>query len=307
MKLAVYTTVYPGVEPYMKYWYRSLREQTDQDFELWIGLDAVGPDAVRSVVGENLEANWVQASAGATPAQVREQSLARIIEACSAVVLVDSDDVLHSSRVEAARTQLSTCELGGCGLRLVDQRGNHLGQNFELPPELKPEEVFPRTNIFGFSNSVFRSDLLRKCLPIPAPATLVDWFLATRAWLYGAKLSFDSTPRMDYRQHSANTARVRFPVTAQQVASDTALVMRHYRLLLAQPPPGYLPERADALAMAAANTERFHSQIVGDSKRFSEYVEALNALRPPAIWWNCVAHPSLSGMWSAQDHKNENP
>ena len=42
MRIGVYTTVYPGVEPYLLDWYRSLRQQTDQEFQLWIGLDMIG-------------------------------------------------------------------------------------------------------------------------------------------------------------------------------------------------------------------------------------------------------------------------
>ena len=122
-----------------------------------------------------------------------------------------------------------------------------IGLTFDLPAQLAAEDVFPRNNVFGFSNSAFRSDLLKRCLPIPRDAVLVDWFLATRAWLLGAKMSFDRVPRMDYRQHSANTARVRFPFSGDQVVSDTALVQRHFELLLADPRPEFLAERYAAL------------------------------------------------------------
>ena len=45
--LAVYTTIYPGVEPYLGDWYRSLCQQTDQEFQLWIGLDHLESESVR--------------------------------------------------------------------------------------------------------------------------------------------------------------------------------------------------------------------------------------------------------------------
>ena len=41
MTLAVYTTIYSGVEPYLSDWFRSLRQQTDREFELWVGLDGL--------------------------------------------------------------------------------------------------------------------------------------------------------------------------------------------------------------------------------------------------------------------------
>ena len=193
--------------------------------------------------GSRSEALWVVAPWSHARTDSGSRALAQIVETCSGVVLVDSDDVLHASRVAAARADLQASDLAGCALCLVDQQGKDLGLTFGLPPQLGPEDVFPRNNVFGFSNSAFRSDLSRRCLPIPADAVLVDWFLATRAWLLGARLAFDRVPRMDYRQHPANTARVRSPFTPDQVISDTELVRQHFQLLLAAPMEDYLADR----------------------------------------------------------------
>ena len=46
-RLAVYTTIHPGCEPYLASWCDSIRRQTDRDFDLWIGLDALAPAACR--------------------------------------------------------------------------------------------------------------------------------------------------------------------------------------------------------------------------------------------------------------------
>ncbi len=40
-KVALCTTIYPGVEAYLPDWYRSVRAQTDRDFQLWVGLDGI--------------------------------------------------------------------------------------------------------------------------------------------------------------------------------------------------------------------------------------------------------------------------
>lgn len=300
MTLAVYTTIYRGVEPYLADWYRSLVDQTDQDFQLWIGLDALECEAVQKLLGPGLKATWIVARHGATPAQIRQEALAQIVKACSGVVLVDSDDVLFPSRVASARADLKSCDLAGCALCLVDQRGNDLGLTFGLPPQLGLDGVLPRNNIFGFSNSAFRSDVLRKCLPIPAGAVLVDWFLATRAWLLGATLAFDTVPRMGYRQHPANTARVRFPFSRDQVISDTALVRHHFTLLLAEPVTGAAVDRIALLMRVADDVEAFHRFVVLSPTRLEHYVDALNALQPAPLWWSCVAYPALGHMWSGK-------
>ena len=261
-------------------------------------MDKLGSESVQKLIGCDPDANWVIAPSGATPAQIRQEALARIVETCSGVVLVDSDDLLHPSRVAAARTALQRSDLAGCALRLVDQHGKSLDLTFDLPSQLEPEGVFPRNNIFGFSNSAYRSSLLKRCLPIPADAVLVDWYLATRAWLLGAKLAFDHVPRMDYRQHAANTARVRSPFSRDQVISDTGLVRRHFELVLADPAGEFMADRYAALKRVAKNIEEFYCQVVLRPAQLDRYVEAVNALQPPPLWWSCVAYPALAHMWS---------
>jgi hypothetical protein len=297
MPLAVYTTIYPGVEIYLRDWCDSLRRQTDQDFQLWIGLDTLERSAVQNVLGPDIVANWVIATSGSTPAAIRQQSLSRIIEVCTDVVLVDSDDLLHPTRIAAARRDLNSNELTGCALCIVDQAGKDLDTVFGLPSKQAVDDVFPRNNIYGFSNSAFRSDLLRRCLPIPPAAKLVDWFIATKAWLFGATLGFDSTPRMYYRQHSENTARVRFPFSPAQVLSDTALVRQHFEFILAEAESGFLASRKSLVDQVASDVEKFHREIVLHPYRLKEYVQALNRLQPAPVWWSCVANPALGHMW----------
>lgn len=296
--LAVYTTIYPGVEPYLGDWYRSICDQTDKDFELWIGLDQLGSEGAKKLFGSDVSANWVKAPSGSTPAQVRQQALERVVETCAGVVLVDSDDVLHSTRVASARAQLQTGELAGCALCLIDEQGGDLGITFDLPRAIEAEDVLPRNNVFGFSNSAFRSGLMKQCLPIPPDAVLIDWYLATRAWLFGAKLAFDRIPRMNYRQHPGNTARVRCPFGRDQVVSDTAIVRRHFALFKAEPSPDFLPDRYALLVQVAQDVEEFYKHVVSDRARLDRYVMELNDLQPVPLWWSCVANPALEHMWN---------
>jgi hypothetical protein len=299
LALAVYTTIYPAAEAYLIDWYHSLLQQTDQDFELWIGLDMLGQERVQEILGGRVKAHWTVAPSGATVAQVRQHALARIVETCSSVVLVDSDDLLDPTRVGAARASLNEGDLAGCALCLVDQDGNDLGETFDVPQELQPDDVFPRNNVFGFSNSAFRTDLLRRCLPIPSDAVLVDWFLATRAWLLGAELTFDHVARMAYRQHPSNTARVRFPCTPDQVLSDTKLVRQHFALVLAHPRQDFKADRVALLRHVSDDIDAFHRLIASDAGRLNNYVQALNELHPDPLWWATVANPALDHLWKS--------
>src|SRR2546422_8752101 len=77
--------------------------QTDRDFDLWIGADGLTPEAATEAIGVAPSASWLQARNGDTPARLRTAALERLVSEYPAVVFVDSDDVLHASRVAAAR------------------------------------------------------------------------------------------------------------------------------------------------------------------------------------------------------------
>jgi hypothetical protein len=166
------------------------------------------------------------------------------------------------------------------------------------PPDEEADTTLPRTNVFGLSNTAYRSGVLRACLPIPAAAALVDWYLVTMAWLQGARLAFDPIPRMDYRQHGSNMARIRSPFTTERVRADTELVREHFRLVLDGLPAAALPARAEQLRDAAADVAAFDRHVVGDPQRLDSYVRSLNAAPPPLRWWASVAYPPLRSSWT---------
>jgi hypothetical protein len=295
--LALCATVYPGVEPFLADWYQSVLAQTDPNFELWIASDNLSIDVAMRAMGKDVKAHWVMAQPNDSPAQIRQRILAHVIETCTSVILVDSDDMLHDSRVAAARKAIEAADLAGCALRLVNEEGRDLGLTLSLPRETEASDVLPRHNVFGLSNSVYRSQLLRHCLPVPAGVDLVDWFLATKAWLMGAVLSFDPVVRMDYRQHGANMAPIRFPFEAKQVIRDTRKVLGHYSQLLASPIENALSDRLTMTQETALDVQLFFEQVVSRPKRLEEYIFNLNTLEPQVVWWWGVAQPALQWMW----------
>ena len=300
-KLGVYTTVYPAVLKYLSEWYRSVQSQTDADFELWIGLDALNRSDVEAGLGSSLNAHWIQATENSTPALVRDQALRQMTAANLDVVLVDSDDVLDSSRVASAREALRNSDLTACALEIVDEGGQSLGSRLNLDPAVKPSQVLPGNNVFGFSNSAYRCELLERCLPVPRDAVLVDWYIATRAWLFGAELSFDHNVRMKYRQYGANTARVRLPFWPDQILSDSLLVRKHFQLVLASGGQDhFLPGRWVELLRVARDIEQFERYINQSPANLNSYLDSLNRAVKQPIWWTSVAYSPLSHMWKQE-------
>lgn len=298
-RLAVFTAVYPGVERYLGDLGRSLRAQSDARFDLWIALDGLTEAAVLEAIGHDPGAFWVGARPGDTPAQVRQRAWEVLVPEYDAVVMVDADDVLHPTRVAAARRALADADLTACALRLVDADGRDLGAPMVLPPEREVDDLLPRTNVFGLSNTAYRTALLARCLPIPAAARSVDWYLATRAWLLGATIDLDPVARMDYRQHDANMTVVRPPFDADQVRSDTGRVLDHLALMRGTADAAARPDRIRMLEAAAADVAAFRAHVAEVPAQLRTYVERLNRLPWSPRWWAHVARPELRALWAA--------
>ena len=296
-QLAVYTTWYPGVERFLADWAESIRQQTDQDFDVWIGVDRFDPAPWVDRLGERRQARLLPVADG-TPAQIRGRAIARIVEEYPAVVFVDSDDRLYPTRVEGARKALAVREVDACALRIMNETGQDLGIRFEVSTDVDWSGFLPHYNVFGLSNSAYRSDVLARCLPIPDDCILVDWLLATRAWASGAEVGFDPCVRMAYRQYPANIAAVLPPFSSEGVRAAAECVRGHYRFVLSENGNALPEEPRRLLERARERVERFCGVTGRSAERLGRYVEALNALPPTYVWWWAVAHPDLEDLWS---------
>ncbi len=296
-RLALFTTVYPAVTRFLPEWTRSVAAQTDTAFDLWIGLDGMLPDEVAGLIaGLPQPPRWIVGQVGGSPGAIRGQAMARLTNEYDAVVFVDSDDLLSPERVEAARAALLRWDVAGCALQIMDEEARDLGLRFGPLAGTDPCALLPKYNVFGLSNTGYRSAALRRCLPVPRDCVLVDWLLATRAWLNEARLGFDPEPRMWYRQYGANTAQVVGRFTAPDVLRATELVLDHYQLMLTDRPAGANGGWQN-LAEAQAVAQQFHRAITASAEVLERYVEAINDQPRRYFWWWCVAHPELEAVW----------
>jgi len=299
-RLALYTTIYPGVEKYLPSWYESVVQQTDSHFDVWVGLHGIDSREVIGIMGGDLGAVFIEVDSSETPAQVRQRALAKIVERYSAVVLVDSDDLLYPSRIETTRKGLMDFDVYGCALNLIDEDGHDLGIYLKPPDGAALGRLLLKKNVFGMSNTAYRSDLLKECLPIPANCVLVDWFLATRSMIAGARFEFDRNARMGYRQHQENIARVVPPFNEIQVLSATELVLSHYECVFTN--VSSIPEKIRTeLEEIWSYVGSFYETISNDSNVLTDYVNALNKTSGARIWWDFVADPHLESTWKKYD------
>jgi hypothetical protein len=298
--LALYTTVYPAAEEFLSAWYTSVCGQTDCGFDLWIGTDEIEPSRVFHAIGREFQAYWVAPLAhSTTPAGVRQTAINAILDSPNkyeGIVFVDCDDMMFPSRVESARTQIENVDVAGCAMEIVNQDGRSQGLVFQLGSSATMPSILTRTNVFGMSNTAYRTEMLRKIPSTDPHCRLMDWFIVTAAWIRGARFEFNNTPLMQYRQYEHNTARVLTPFTEADIRGGTTLVLQHYGLVLST--VSDIPDAIQSeLRSALENVQRFQRSVVEVPAICAQYVDRLNDLQTTYLWWEWVAHPSLEELW----------
>lgn len=294
-RTAVYSTIYPGMEPYCSAWAQSLGSQTDGDFDLWIGVDQLSIAEIEKAAQQQLAAEYIISKPGDTPAMIRNRALEEIVGRYESIIFVDSDDILYPTRVEAAKQFLRYYDVAGSAMQLIDQSGTLLDIVFAPLPMSDYASILFRWNIFGLSNTAYRSEVVHRCLPIPPDCIAVDWYLATMSLLHGSKLGFDNNPQMYYRQHGTNTARIIPPFTPDQIRNATRIVLQH-QLSIIDCTTAEMQKKK--LALEHQKVEKFSHIVLGNSGMLDRYVLALNKLPVQSFWWACVAHPELEELWN---------
>jgi hypothetical protein len=309
MRTALYTTFYPAAKPYLQTWADSVAAQSDKNIDLWIAVDNV---ETNDLVLPDIKTHWLHAHPDDTPASLRQRAFEEMIQAYDAVIFVDSDDVLLPERVAVAKDYLKSFDVYGCALKLIDTDGRDTGQVFSSP-RTDWVNLLSQYNIFGLSNTAYRTDTLASCLPFSNDTVMVDWLLITRALENNAHLYFDQTPHMLYRQYPDNTAKVLPPYSEEQIVRATHLVLGHFRglevgLLLGEgqpheadptftsPPLSFPKSFRENLNQRQQEVTHFAASIA-DSNVLARYTKALNALKPVFLWWECVANEELKSIW----------
>lgn len=283
-RLALFTVVHPASLPFFRAFYDSAAAQTDASAELVMVTDGVTEGELEARAGRPVRGRVLPARPGATPAALRQEALVPLCARVDAVVLADSDDVLHPHRVARARAALRGADAAASAMTLVDAGGAPLGARFGAGDRGAWSEALTRWNVFGFGNGAYRSELLADCLPVPEDTVLMDWLVITRALARGARLHFDEVPAVDYRIHGSSLAHVLPPFTAEELARGAGRVRAHLERARADDALDAPTEAAGrlrgALADAADELERFEARVLDDPGTRARYLEAIN--RGPA-------------------------
>lgn len=292
---AIYTTIYPNVEPFLQDWIKSIQWQLDTSFTVWIGVDNYKAKCSEISTALNCKVRWVHAQPGENPVDLRCRALLNLADEHDYVVLLDCDDMIEPDRVGAAKEQLCDTDLLACSMRIVDRGGLDTGYTYKV--EKDAGKQFPLlTHHFGCSNSAWRTAVLKECLEGGVNGPALDWMLVCRAWLQGARILGDPVVRHSYRQYGENSARVLPPFDISCMRKAARVVHLHLEDLFSM--YDSLPHEVQSgLKARLQQVVDFESALIGTAPWFEDYQNALGHFEYPLSWWLFVAHPELEKIW----------
>lgn len=279
VKIALFTVFYPGAEPYVGDFLRSMQAQTHKDFDLLIVNDGFSDAPLQELapglrVIELPGCNNIAANRAAGINYAVQQNY-------DFMMLCDVDDLASPSRLEESLAAVDGADILVHDLDIVDAQGKLLVRNYfsqSLSPQVRLDAQFVETmNIFGFSNTLLRVATLQE-VQFPPALRVVDWYYFTLLLRSGLRARFLPTALTGYRQHSNNMIGIS---SFDLPAFNQLLKAKSYHYSLFPDSPQYRLLAEEMQLIEQMNDEQ-KIRLIAQNER----------LVPHPLWWQIVSlHP----------------
>jgi len=228
MKFALATVIYPKVKQFFPEFIKSLRNQTDQNFQILIvnegcnifDFDLSGFDFVVLNDGGSISKNREILIHEADKLQYEW------------IVFADADDWFEANRIEIIRSLILEYDIIAneivpfSGRQYFDPKFQRVLGKFQ---QIDLNFVFDK-NLFGLSNVACRTRFLKDIF-IPSEIIAVDWYQFTKAIQSGAKACFTAKTKTYYRQWAENIIGMD-KITDKEINTGVQAKYFHYKYLI---------------------------------------------------------------------------
>jgi len=203
-KTVFFTVCYPKALVYLDDFFKSLVNQTDQDFDVLVINDSCG--ALDGQFRRYGSLRIYELSATGSFASIRQAGFEEVIRrGYQQVVFGDFDDCFSPDRIAKVKMFLKDWDIVVNDLSLFGNREekNYLSRRIAGGTVVRLRDIL-RKNFMGFSNTAVRTECLKGI--VLAEATALDWYLFSCLLAKGAKAIFCNDALTQYRQHAENVA-----------------------------------------------------------------------------------------------------
>lgn len=205
-KTAFLSIVFPKNEKYLNFFFDSLSEQTNKDFDLIIVNDGLKNFNFYKDLYSNL--NIISINSSYSPAKNREVGINYCIDQkYDFLIFGDSDDYFQNNRIEKSLELLKITDVVVNDLSLFNSNGvyekKYLSNRIKNLDKITVEFIKDK-NIFGMTNTAIKMNNLEK-VKFEEKILAVDWFFFKNLLNKGLNAIFTNETISFYRQHKKNT------------------------------------------------------------------------------------------------------
>lgn len=246
-KIALFVVFYPGAEVYVEEFFMSIKQQTQQNFDLIIVNDGYKDKNLQVLYPE---VSIIELDGTNRISTNREIGITYAIEQkYEYLLLCDVDDYFSPHRIEKSISSIVNVDIVVHDLDIVDANRkvifeHYFSKSIDSNVALNPSFLLTK-NIFGFSNTALRVSKLQK-ISFPKDLRIVDWYYFTNLLNEGLKAKFIPEALTEYRQHSGNMIGIT-TYTLDVFKKLLQLKKKHYSYFMDNPTYSQLYEEMESI------------------------------------------------------------
>lgn len=280
-KIAVFSVVYKGVEPYFDEFLRSLSKQTGEGYVLFLIND--GLQNIDNYL-EQIKFPVKILEVSGQPSVLRKAGIRWVLsEGADVIVFADSDDFFGAHRIELSAEALHEHDIVCNEIMLVGKDFPNpvafLGNMFDNAEIIMRKDIL-EGNCLGLSNTSIRADRVPALMnEIPDDTIAFDWDFFSLCMHDGARAIFTSETETYYRQHASNIASP-CSLTDEQILRGVRVKRDHY---------GFLCNFFNDYTKLAEDFGTLYSLLHSDASLKNDYMTAVRLKPAPnAMWWQPI-------------------
>lgn len=279
-RLCVFSVVHPACVSFLNDFLKSLDNQTNSNFHLFLVIDKLPLSVVQKIVQNDFhkfKVFFFEHSGGLLENRVKGLlHLAKNYQDYKAIVFGDADDIFSDNFLEEIAYDINHYDIVISDL--IPFVTNELEYSSKPVWRNRLQEIgtlnisfLKDKNIVGFGNTSIDFKLLKR-LKNQYPEPLApDWFFFKQLFLPIDRIKFNDKVVVYYRQHSSNIAGFKL-LTSDKLKHILRVKEDHYKLM----------NYNDAIILEEINNGK---ELIKSKQKFNQSIENLNQNAINYFWW----------------------
>jgi len=281
MITALFSVIHPNALPYFNKYLRSLVNQTDKDFRLFLVNDGVAN--IENII-HRFDLDISLKAISGTFSNIRKEGIEWVIlQGADIIIFMDSDDYFSDNRIEISKRILSSKEIVFNELMIIGENNQQphpfFGHRFKEGADFSKDDII-HSNCMGLSNTAMNTKFITRSLSqIPDDIGAFDWAFYSLCLREGTKAVFTEQTVTYYRQYDNSFAMLN-SFTEDQILRGVKVKVYQYR---------YMSRLFNEYESISKEFDKLFERLKKDSFLRNKYCYEVKKQSPPSpLWWESI-------------------